>query len=394
MKRILFVHHVSGVGGGSYCLLNLVKAIDRSLFEPVVLLKENGTLADEFSRLSVRVVFMKDLTELPYNESLFRLKSIQSYWRAFRSLNSFGRVLQEEKVDIVYLNNMMISPYLVPAKKNNCQTVMHVREHWPLDEHRTQLGWIRRIAGKYCDKLIAINGYSASMFPGIKATVIHDWIDMSQRQGHISVSDLFGEDMSGKKLFLFMGGIQRIKGAYEVMKTFCTKLTDPSYRLLVLGCTKELSGRGIVKRLKSTMCRLGIPPYEYKVKMLARNDPRVVCIPGVYDVKSIYEQSFCMLSYYTIPHANLSMAEAIVLGVPVIAADTEEAREYSLDGRMASLFPINSMDAFGRAIDEFVKDGEELRSALASQDRAKVEELFSPDRNIALLNSTLSGLAS
>lgn len=36
MKKILFVHHVSFIGGASYCLLNLLKEFDRTLYKPVV----------------------------------------------------------------------------------------------------------------------------------------------------------------------------------------------------------------------------------------------------------------------------------------------------------------------------------------------------------------------
>ena len=142
------------------------------------------------------------------------------------------------------------------------------------------------------------------------------------------------------------------------------------------------------------MYKLGVPTYEYKVKMLARNDSRVLCIPGTYEMKSIMQQSYCMLSYYTIPHANLSMAEAIVLGLPAVAADTEEAREYSLDGRMACLFRMNDIDSFERAVRGLLADDSRLRASLASEDRKIVEEMFSPAKNISVLNTFLSGLVS
>lgn len=42
MKKILFVHHVSSVGGASYCMLSLLLGSDKSKFEPVVLLRNKG----------------------------------------------------------------------------------------------------------------------------------------------------------------------------------------------------------------------------------------------------------------------------------------------------------------------------------------------------------------
>jgi glycosyltransferase involved in cell wall biosynthesis len=56
------------------------------------------------------------------------------------------------------------------------------------------------------------------------------------------------------------------------------------------------------------------------------------------------------------PHANLSLAEAIIVGTPVIAARTEEADEYSLNGKLAKLFEFGNIDAFNQTILDFVVD--------------------------------------
>ena len=58
MKRILYVHQVSSVGGASFCLLNIIKGLDRQKYAPSVLLKENGPLAEEFRKLGVTVFLL------------------------------------------------------------------------------------------------------------------------------------------------------------------------------------------------------------------------------------------------------------------------------------------------------------------------------------------------
>ena len=68
----------------------------------------------------------------------------------------------------------MIYKYLKPAKECGCKTVLHCREHWPLDEHLTQLQWARNAVYQYADELIAINHYSASIFSKKKATIVYD----------------------------------------------------------------------------------------------------------------------------------------------------------------------------------------------------------------------------
>ena len=77
MRRILFVFHVSSVGGGSYCLYNLLKAIDRTVFEPVVLLPGYGSLCDEISKLDIRIEYMPGMSTYPYSTSLLSYRSVR-----------------------------------------------------------------------------------------------------------------------------------------------------------------------------------------------------------------------------------------------------------------------------------------------------------------------------
>lgn len=158
--------------------------------------------------------------------------------------------------------------------------------------------------------------------------------------------------------------MQRIKGAYDVLKTFSEKVKDNDCRLLVLGITKDFSGKGIKGVLKNIFLKLGHPTYDYKVKTVARNDDRIVCIPSTYYIKHLYEQSYCMLSYFTKPHANLAMAEAICMNLPCIAANTEEAMEYTLGGKLALLFEMNNRDDFAKVISSLDKKYTNLKEQM------------------------------
>ena len=163
MKTILYVHHVSDVGGGSYCLLNILKEIDMKLYRPIVLLKKEGPLSIEIKKLNIPVYFMETLATVPYNVSLFRLGSIKGLFSILLSIKPFARLLDELQPDLIHLNNMMLYPYLRIAKKKGVKTLIHVREHWELGEHQTQRNMAIDYIDKYSDKVIAINEYSASM---------------------------------------------------------------------------------------------------------------------------------------------------------------------------------------------------------------------------------------
>lgn len=390
MKKILFVHQSSSVGGGSYCLLNVVKALDTTKWEPLVVLQSEGPLVDELRRIGVDVIIFSQLCQIPYNQPLLRLSSIKAYFSVLRSLKAFERFLRENRIEVLYLNNMMIVPYLIPAKKIGCETVVHVREHWPLNEHKKQLNWVRRIVYKDCDSLIAINKYSASIFPKKKATIVYDWIDMSNRYKTFPLDEVFGEDMTDKKVLLYTGGGQYIKGTDMVIKAFSNSVIGNEYRLLILGISEFKPLTGLKHRMKLLLERFGYYYYDKRLRELLEADSRIKCIPGVYELNHIIEQSYCFVSYFRIPHANLAMAENIILGNPCIAADTEEAREYSGGGKYAMLInPLNDQDSFEKGLTAFLANINQWQ-AVAKEGSYYLTKMFDPTINKARLNAILS----
>lgn len=54
--KILYVHQISSIGGASFCLLSILKSLNRDEYEPVVLLKCNGPLVDELKNLKYKFI--------------------------------------------------------------------------------------------------------------------------------------------------------------------------------------------------------------------------------------------------------------------------------------------------------------------------------------------------
>ena len=375
-KRVLYLHHISTIGGASYCLLNLLANTDTSLFEPIVGLKSDGPLVSEIDKLGIKVVFFPEMTPIPYNHSLLHFRSIRSYYRSLKSCSKFVKILKENKVDIVYLNNMMLVPYIVPAKRFGCKTVMHVREHWPLDEHKLQLRLIRKWVSDYCDKLIAINKYSASIFPDKASVIVYDWVDMKDRYRYFPLDDVFGENCSNKKILLFTGGILPIKGIDYILDSFINHLKGEDYRLLILGSISDNLFVGWKHKIKSIMELFGYNYYEKNIMARIKTDARIRCIPAVYELCHIVEQSYCFVSYFRMPHANLALAESIIMKKPCIAAETEESLEYSNSGEYAMLVPINN-----EKLMEFLSNIDYWKNK-AIEGSGPIADLFSKENNV------------
>ena len=385
MKSILFVYHASNIGGGTYCLLNILREIDRKKYQPSVLLCTDGDLVKEIKALGIEVYFMPSMTLVPYNKSLWNPRVLRNYTRLKTALTDFGRILEKLKPDAIYLNTTMLAPYLTVAKKKGCKTAIHLREHWPLNEHVKQLSKIQKIITSYADQIVAINGYSASMVPNRQSTIVYDWIDLSKRYEYRPFDDIFGEDTSKLKVYIFTGGLQDIKGASEVVDVFRKRITDKNKRLLMVGVSPQPNRSGLKNKVKILLEKLGFDTYDLKVRKMIASDRRIVCIPATYAMKHIMEQAYCNLSFFTIPHANLALAESIIVGTVPVAARTEESIEYSHGGDLALLFELGSQDDMLNKLNDLDNNYEMIKAKLANE-RHFVEDQFDRKRNAAVLD--------
>lgn len=110
MKSILYIYHTSSIGGGSFCLLNILKAINRDLYKPIVLLKEDGPLTKEIQSLDIPVYYLEGMSTVPYNASTLTPRKIVNALRLIKSLRNYKKLICAIRPDIVYVNTMMLYP--------------------------------------------------------------------------------------------------------------------------------------------------------------------------------------------------------------------------------------------------------------------------------------------
>src|SRR5574344_2053733 len=219
MYKILFVHNNSSVGGGSYCLLNLLKVIDRSIFNPIVLLKNNGPLVGEIEKLDIEVCFFPELVTAPYNNKIYKLGTWITFFQILLSKFFFNKIMDKINPEIVYLNNSLLYPYLKLVKHSGRKSIIHIREHWPMHKNTMLSKSLQYNIRAYANLIIAINSYSSKMVEcnNVKPIIIHDWIDFSDRFEPFNPQEYIKNFNSKTKIYLYTGGMQAIKGFDEVI---------------------------------------------------------------------------------------------------------------------------------------------------------------------------------
>ena len=396
MKTILYVHHCSSIGGGSYCMLNILKSLNRDLYNPIVLLSSQGPLVEEIRTLDIKVHFLANLDSVPYNLSLFNRGTFPKYRKVNKSIKGYIAKLNEIKPDLVYLNSMMLYPYLKPAHELGIKTIIHIREHWPHNEHILQLRRAQEYIRKYSSHILAINDFASHQVPGVenKVSIIYDWIDLKSRYKELPFTSFFNEDVTNKKILLFTGGSAQNKGAKEVAQIFSEKLTDPNLRLLMLGNSIRNFEPSWKNRIKIALSKLHILKfYAYELNEIVKRDNRIACAPNIYEIKHLLDQCFCQVSFFTIPHANLAMAECIVNNTVCLGARTEESEEYSMNGKLAFLYEMNNKKSFVDTFHRLETEYSNMKQNLI-RDSHIINKKFKQDNNVKVLNEIYKKLLS
>ena len=77
--KILYIYHVSQIGGGSFTLLNIIKELDKSKFQPYVALRDKGPLSEALTKMGVEVHFVSRIRAVPYNKSIWSKSSLKNF---------------------------------------------------------------------------------------------------------------------------------------------------------------------------------------------------------------------------------------------------------------------------------------------------------------------------
>lgn len=172
---------------------------------------------------------------------------------------------------------------------------------------------------------------------------------------------------------------------------FHKRIKNADCRLLIVGTDGRFPYVGFVGKVKKLLSFCGYVTYEKTFVSNVNADKRIVCIPATYKLKDIFTQSYAMLSFFTIPHANLALAEAITLGLPCVAAKTEESMEYTKNGVGAKLFQLNDKRDFEKKILELMDNYEEQKEKTLSISN-EIKKKFDKNENIKVFNDIINSI--
>jgi glycosyltransferase involved in cell wall biosynthesis len=351
--RVLYLT-ISGdrIGGAEIQYEYLIKDLDHSCYEPILLTPAYGEINEALAR--------EGISTWALSYPLWRRKALLTRRRARSRLVAFAR---KQAVHLVH-GDFNLGPYLVAiAEALGVPSVLHVRR--PL-----QRGWIRRYALLQASALIAIgNRYRDQLLhhgvPSERITVITDAADLRRftpecpkvlRQEYPAIAN--------DVLFGIVGRIEPFKRQFDFLRAAEQVVAaGRQARFFVVGAPNQ-DWPGYVRCVEALPAACGI---NQRVEFTG---PRT-------DI----EQVIASLDVLVTLSGGSVILEAMACEIPVVTASDRSPAELEIvrDGETGLVVPADNPDALVQAMLRLCDDAG-LRRLLGAQGRRRVETQFGRTR--------------
>jgi glycosyltransferase involved in cell wall biosynthesis len=378
--KILFIHHGSGWGGAPISMMNTINKLDKSQFEPHVLLLKDSIVKDRLVENDIAYTvcdsffYKKWYTYLThsdagYTESYKFYKHFKMFSSWFLSKYIFApRVLKRHVFDIVHLNSSVLSDWVHPAN-NKGKVIYHIREPLSKGMFGFRYNFIRSEVEKYADKIIAISkDYAERINLPLKTEVVYNFIDIPHEIQETNLA----------KSILYAGGGAKIKGIEVLIDAI--PFINKDIQVNLVGSFPKLKAMGILKKLAY---KLRYPSaYKLQSDLIEISKFENVNILGALPtITKILQESTLLISPFTVPHFSRPIIEAFAYGKPVIASDVVGMNEI-VDNNINGLITKNGDAlALAGAINNLANNPKLIKK-MRINGRNKAIELYSPERNV------------
>lgn len=241
MKNILFIHQSVDLYGSDKTLLLLISKLDKTQFNPVVVLPHEGPLTEALEKENIKVVIAP---VLKLYRKMFSPKNMVSFFKQIKkTLATLDALNKEYKFDLIYSNTLAVLSGMIYAKKRGIKHMWHVHE---IIVHPKPIAYIfPKLLNNYADVVVCnSNATKKNLVDRVgrlesKSIVIHNGIEVDKTASKTSTKENMRYNETDIIITL-VGRINRLKGHKWLLKTVVNYLKqNNNVKLLFVGSPVE-----------------------------------------------------------------------------------------------------------------------------------------------------------
>ena len=379
--KVLFVHNSSDIYGASRSLLRLCQRLAARSVEPVVLLPQDGPLAELLRRAGIRVLIFAALRVIT--------RPVLRSWRIVPWLAGFlpsawrmATLIRRERADIVHTNTGVIVSSGLAAKLARRPHVWHIRD-WFQEFGPLWMPYSRYILAT-SDKILCVSKPIAGQFPAsAKIEVVNNGFDLAEFPALAEHEKAAARARWGiAPDALVAGTVGRIK--------FVRKGQE-----FLLQAAGRLRARNIeVTCLLAGGPAPGAEDHVDRMKLLARElGVRTIFTGELPDARPAYAAMdiFVLPSAQPEPFGGVVM-EAMALGLPVIGTAIGGTTEQIAENTTGLLVPPADPDRLADAVMKLAASPE-MRASMGNAGRERISKRFCLDAMTSQILTTYAAVA-
>jgi len=360
MRRIVYVTHTSRIGGGEVSLLTLLKGLDRTRYDPIVVCYEKGVLIDRLRRMGIQTCLIQ------------RCSSALDIVLVFRLIH----LIRTYRVALMHVNSLDIRAGLA-GWISGVPVVGHLRVVFPFT-------WRDRLFVHLCRRVIAVSDAARQALCGGSGSLLRKFVTVYNT---VDVSGGRGGDVRGElnlspdqKLVGSVARIDPCKGLeYFVEAVAQIRPRRPDIRAVVVGQPGDsVEEQEYHDALVETASRLGLDNIVHflgfrKDVLDIIGSMDVLCVPSVLIHTAgggIKTEGFGRV-----------IVEAMALGIPVVATRVGGIPEVVVDKETGVLVSPEDPQALAEAMLDLLGD-DRRREAMGTAGRKRFEACFSLEEHV------------
>lgn len=386
-KKILYLSSTNVLhDGGALCLMKIVAHAAEAGHTPLVVMPERGAVSRYYEQQGVAVRIV------PYNRVstkggwLYRLSFLPKFYRSIRRI---ARLIEQEKVDLVHVNELLDFNGLIAARRAGIPAIAHVR----MIVERP--AWARRVfvgaAKKYGDRIVCVSkSVRQKMFEGQglapeRLCVVYDGGPDLERFDPGRVQPVTRQALGIPPQAFVVGLVSkmvRVKGHDHLLRAMARLKSQGQEDLYCVLVGGKLPGHeDYFEEIQKLISAEGLQ--QRVIQTGGRDDvPELLSLFDVYTHLPTYQDPF--------PGVVL---EAMAMERPVVAYDSGGIGEQLGEGRAGVLVPQGDVERLaGEILD--LKQNVEKRRQLGREARRFLLEHFSLERHFHRLDAIYEELCS